>query len=109
MFAINMTTVMTIVTLACRCRHISDVGFAALENLPNLLTLDATKCHSLSDDGVGHLAQGCSSLRTLTLSECVHITNQGEHSPGPAQPRYPQPSQGLCISPNKVVLEVLHI
>ncbi|KAK9866889.1 hypothetical protein WJX84_004306 [Apatococcus fuscideae] len=60
-----------------RCRHISDVGFAALENLPNLLTLDATKCHSLSDDGVGHLAQGCSSLRTLTLSECVHITNQG--------------------------------
>ena len=61
-----------------RCRHITDVGFAALENLSNLMSLDATKCHSLSDDGLAHLAQGNPTLRALTLSECVQVTDQGD-------------------------------
>lgn len=67
--------------LLYRCRRITDVGFAALENLPNLMSLDATKCHSLSDDGLAHLAQGNPTLRALTLSECVQVSDQGGSGP----------------------------
>ncbi|XP_051979119.1 dynein regulatory complex subunit 6 [Xyrauchen texanus] len=59
----------------CFCENLSDNGFESLGNCASLVSLDITGC-KIQDQGLAALGAN-QSLRKLTASECVSITDHG--------------------------------
>uniref|UniRef100_A0A8C1FVI8 F-box and leucine-rich repeat protein 13 n=1 Tax=Cyprinus carpio carpio TaxID=630221 RepID=A0A8C1FVI8_CYPCA len=59
----------------CFCENLTDNGFECLDNCASLVSLDITGC-KIHDKGLAALGTN-HSLRKLTASECVFITDNG--------------------------------
>ncbi|KAF4095082.1 hypothetical protein G5714_024160 [Onychostoma macrolepis] len=59
----------------CFCENLTDNGFECLDNCASLVSLDITGC-KINDKGLAGLGTN-HSLRKLTATECVFITDNG--------------------------------
>lgn len=57
------------------CAEVTDVSMAALAKFggAHLAELDLSFCRKISDDGLGHVADHCTALRTLSLWGCTQV------------------------------------
>ena len=61
----------------CRCST-ADISVSALgQGCGQLKSISLSNCYHLSDVGVSALGQGCGQLRSINLSYCNHITDVG--------------------------------
>jgi hypothetical protein len=61
---------------ATRCHALTDAGLADLARLSNLTNLNLKLCRQITDAGLAHLAR-LSTLTSLSLTGCDQITNAG--------------------------------
>ena len=58
------------------CMKLTDTGFASLQNLEDLRSLDLTGC-AITDEGLAYLATHLTKLQVLNLSDCKKLTDKG--------------------------------
>lgn len=57
--------------------EITSIGLASIASLECLEALSLVACHSIDDDGLTHLKNGCKSLQALDVSRCQSLTHVG--------------------------------
>lgn len=69
-------------TLCLRhCPCVKDVTLQHLKQCRHLERLDVSRCAKITDDGLSHVAEGCTQLRTLELEGYAEITDIVRASP----------------------------
>lgn len=64
------------------CRQLTDNALLWMGKLPKLASLNLLRCSRITDAGVAYLEDLCDSLKTLNLSSCREISDEGLRSIG---------------------------
>lgn len=62
------------------CVHVSDAGLAHIGTMHNLSYLDIEFCHTVSDDGLQHVLEGCRGIEDVNLRMLVRLSATSMHA-----------------------------